>query len=111
MADAAVASTMVERAARALCEHRQLPSESWPACISDVHSILGGMILPPIPVARDGAPETHPDLHAWAAHRAHFGTAGAKAREPRLDTVTGEHVLLAWRTWNGMIQEALEAVV
>ncbi|MDP8916037.1 MAG: hypothetical protein M3M95_02305, partial [Pseudomonadota bacterium] len=37
-----------------------------------------------------------------------FGLAGARAREPTLQAFTGWHVTAAWRTWNGMVQAALE---
>ena len=70
MAGVEFVSSMVERGARALCESRGLPAEDWPTFVVDVEAVLRGLILPPIPVAQGGPPETHPDLNAWAAHRA-----------------------------------------
>lgn len=99
---------MVERAARALCAARGSDPEDWPGCVPDVETVLEATLLPLIPVAEGDRPESHPDLSAWAKYRKTFGEAGAYAREPGLQKLTGHHVSAAWRTWNGMVEAALD---
>ncbi len=72
-----------------------------------VETVLKATMLPPIPVLEGDRPEAHPELNDWARYRKTFGEAGARAREPELRTITGWHVLAAWKAWNGMVQAAL----
>ncbi len=101
-------SRMVERAARALCASKGGDAETWPSFIPIVETVLEATILPSIPVAQGDRPEAHPDLNEWVEYRKIFGEAGAFAREPGLKRASGWHVLAAWRTWNGMIEAALD---
>ncbi|MBW3560447.1 MAG: hypothetical protein KY449_11915 [Proteobacteria bacterium] len=111
-------SGMVERGARALCRLEGLdgdalavglepPVANWRTFIPVAGTVLEATLLPPIPVLEGDRPEAHPALHDWAGYRKTFGEAGARAREPELRTITGFHVLAAWKTWNGMVEAAL----
>lgn len=102
------ASRMVERAARALCASEGCDPETWPSFIPTVETVLRATMLPRIPVAKEGPPESHPDLKAWGEYRRIYGEAGAYAREPQLPKLTGWHVRAAWMTWNGMVEAALD---
>lgn len=110
---------MVERAARALCATQGMDADApaagaepgtaaWRTYVPIVETVLGATTLPPIPLLGGDRPEGHPDLKSWGRYRAAFGLAGAKAREPKLHAYTGWHVTAAWRTWNGMVEAALE---